>query len=1041
MEWQIYDAYMSRLWSAAIKKTADISDLSFQMAHYAAPGVYEDRTEFAPLTQTTPIMGKNTVFVKGTIQFPKEIRSDEAYEDCLFIRFKNLGGTIYLDGEAYSGIDENRDRIYLRREWAGQTKELVIEGYFLTGFSPNAVTNPGYLVYAYFGRVDKCIEKYALDLQLLFDAYTYDISHPQEDNRAIRKRMAAAFDASIRDLDMNLTGDALRTAVQRADHILLQQLEKIDDGDVRSAISFVGHTHIDVAWLWQFKDTVRKCGHSFSNIIRLLERYPDFKFTNSQVQLLAFTKEYFPALYAQIKVLEKEGRWENVGSMWVESDCNITSGESLARQFLYGTTFLDREFSRHSRVGWLPDAFGFQANMPQILKKSGLDYFYSYKLHWQAVEKFPYGDFKWKGIDGSEVITATTDNPSGGYNGSINPYQIRTTKMAFDQQGDVDEIIFPYGFGDGGGGPTREMIETAARVKDYPGLPRSEITTAQGFFDKLEQIRDDLPTWFGELYIQTHRGTLTTEAFAKRENRRFETLYLALEKLGVMAEACGAAPDWQLLHHGWEKGLLLQFHDVLPGSSIDAVYEDTQKIYEEVFSIADRFLQSAGLDTSADVSKEIQIVNTLSWERDILASFCCPYSEVADGIEITADGETMPSTVTPEGDNARITFLAKHVNAMDSRKFMVSPAKSPQRRTMTVKETENGIFCENSRYEVIVDACGQLTRLLDKRAGREVLRQPGNQIKVFLDGPQTEDAWNIVKEYKKREIALFHSHEIAVTENNDLRMVIHVRHIGENVVFDQDIVMYHDLDRIDFVTDVDWRERNKLMRVYFPTHIHAAAYTAEVGFGAFERPTVPNGKLEEAKFEAAAHRWIDLSESNYGVALLNDCKYGHDVAYDTIGMTLLRSTSWPAEHADIGRHKFTYSLLPHLGSWQQADVVHAAQELNAERYVPCVIGGKLHTGLFTCDNSSLILDTVKKSENGEAIVIRIYEANGSGGMAHIYSSNDLATVVEANLVEEPLKTVCCTTHSFAFSFTPYEVKTFILELKRNETSLKENSNK
>lgn len=1031
MRKEIYSVYADRLQAAAVSNVSPITGLTYQLAYYAEPGKYEMLSEVLPLETGKPFFAPkkaNTVFVKGTVTFPAEIRQDDDYEDCLLMRFHNLGGTIYVDGEPYSGIDEFRDRVYLRKEWAGQTKEVSMECYFLLGrYGANNDFRTGILEYGYFARIDKVIEKYKIDLDLFYEAYEYDCQHPQEDNMAIRRKMEKAAELSIQYMDLNLTGDALREAVRRADEILLAKLDEIDDGDTRACMSLVASTHIDVAWLWQFKDTVRKCGHSFSNMLRLLDRYPNFKFSNSQVQLMAFTKEYYPDLFAQIKEMVKAGRWENVGSMWVESDCNVISGESMTRQFLYGETFLDREFGHHSRVAWLPDTFGYQGNMPQILKKCGLDYFYSYKLHWQAAEEFPYGDFRWKGIDGSEVIAATIKNHCSGYNGDPRPRDFRETKADFKQIGEVDEILYPYGYGDGGGGPNSREVEYAERLKDYPGLPRSEITTAQGFFDKLEAIKEDLPTWFGELYIQTHRGTLSSIAFIKKENRHFEMLYSAIEKLGVMAEAYGAKPDWALLHKGWEKGLLVQFHDVLPGSSITPVYEDVKEIYKEIFDIAKRFLESACLNTQVDIKQDLQVVNTLSWDRDVLVNFRCPYADVENGIQIVADGEVMPSTVVRDGDEAEVTFLAKQVKALSFRAFTVQQAKAADGRTMAITQTDAGVRCENNRYVAVIDNSGRLVRLLDKRVNKEVLSKPGNHIKVFLDGPQLEDAWNLNDSYMKREVSIFQSAQAEVTENNDLRTVIHVQQTGEKVDLNQDIIFYHDLERIDFVTCVDWRERNKVMRVYFPANVHAPSYTSEIGFGALERPSVANSKLEQAKFEVAAHRWIDLSDHNYGVALLNDCKYGHNVQYDTIGMTLLRGTTWPSEVADLGVHHITYSLLPHVGHWSQAGVARAGQELNAQTHVPCIVNGKLFANMFCCDNENMVIDTIKQAENGEGVIVRLYEANGTSGNAVLKCNRDIACAVETNLVEETICPAECCENAISFCFAPYEAKTFLLK--------------
>ena len=1030
MEQQIVHGVLNRLRANLVTQQTKVSGLSYRLAIYNKPGDYTYLTDYQPLTDGVLFDKCNTVFIKGNITFPNEIRCDEDYEDFLFLQFHNLGGSIYIDGEPYNGIDENRDKVLLRKEWAGQTKELLVEGYFLRKDENMNAGAPTCLAYAYFGRLDKIIEKYIFDLMLANDWFLYDRSHPQVDMLPIRKLITAAFEDSIRYLDLYQTGENLRSSIAQADKILREKLDAIDDGDVRPHFSLVSSTHIDTAWLWQLKDTVRKCGHSFSNMLRLMDEYPEFKFSCSQAKLLSFTKEHFPALFEQIKEREKEGRWENVGPMWVESDCNITSGESMTRQILYGTNFLDKEFGSHPDMAWLPDTFGFQPNLPQIFKKSGTNYFYSYKLHWQADERFPYGNFRWKGIDGSEIIGAVINNSVGCYNGSPTPSQLRETQTQYEQGAEVDEILFPFGWGDGGGGPTREMIEYAKRLEDYPGLPKCDISTAKEAFERLDTFKDELPTWYGELYIQTHRGTLTTEAFVKATNRRFEMLFLQLEKLAVMAQSCGACPDWELLHKAWEDILTLQFHDILPGSSIDAVYDDCHVIYQDIFAKAARFVESCGISANVDIRKGVRVVNTLSWERDVLTSFTCPAADVKDGITITSGSAVMPCTVVCNGDTAEVTFLAKGVQGMSYTDFDIHTGCASTGRAMAVSQDENGICVDNAVYHAVIDTSGRIVSLFDKRANKNVLSGAGNEVKYFLDGPQDEDAWNIYKNYKRREVKLYKQSSVCVTENNDLRTVIHAHNVGDKVDFAQDIIFYHDKDRIDFKTCVDWQERGKVMRVYFPTTLNAPYFTSETGFGAYKRPTVNSTKLEQAKFEVAAHRWIDLSESDYGVALLNDCKYAHDVQYNTIGITLLRSTSHPAKHADIGIHHFTYSLLPHLGSWEKADVARAGIELNAESHTmgAVAVAGNLSAGLLDCSNPNVIIDTVKAAEDGDGIIVRMYESNGASGNAVLVVGKAIISAEETNLIEKKIGDAVVENNAIVFPFTPYEIKTFRIRL-------------
>ena len=625
----------------------------------------------------------------------------------------------------------------------------------------------------------------------------------------------------------------------------------------------------------------------------------------------------------------------------------------------------------------------------------------------------------------------------------------------------MDEIIFPYGFGDGGGGPTREMIEYAKRLEDFPGMPKCDITTAQEFFDRLETMRDQLPLWYGELYIQTHRGTLTTESYVKKANRRFEMLYQSLEKLAVMAQACGASPDWALLEKGWKDALTLQFHDILPGSSIDPVYEDCREIYDEVFAIADKFLASLGIDKQIRPADGIRVLNTLSWDRDVLVNATFEEEEFAAAIgsaacvTVTApDGSTVPASITSADGKVTLTFLAKNVPALSCADYTVSAADScgdadnlSCGRTMSVTQTPDGFTVENAHYKAEIDNAGRFTSLYDKNACRKVLSAPGNNIRFFLDGPSMEDAWNIYANYKKREVSVFTNDEITLAESSDLRTVLRVTRSGEKTTLTQDIIFYQDMDRIDFKTRVDWQEENKVMRVYFPTTMNAPHFTSEVGFGAYTRPTVGNTKLDKAKFEVAAHRFIDISENDYGVALLNDSKYAHDVQYNNIGITLLRSTGFPANYPDKGIQEFTYSLLPHSGTWNQAGIARAGIALNADIHtvnavgVPvcaasgCTVSGTatscstaLANSLFTCSNANLVIDTIKPALDGSGIVVRLYEANGTSGSASLTASRPIVSAYESNLVEKKIADADVCGNVINFSFTPYEVKTFIVQL-------------
>jgi len=451
-------------------------------------------------------------------------------------------------------------------------------------------------------------------------------------------------------------------------------------------------------------------------------------------------------------------------------------------------------------------------------------------------------------------------------------------------------------------------------------------------------------------------------------------------------------------------------------------------MYAEVFSIAERFLDSIAMRAHPVPGEGLRVVNLLSWNRDVLASVRYPSAAVGSGTaRVTIDGEVVPSTFVIREDDVEIVFLARNVHALsyaDCEISFVSEAFGG--RSMGITQSSEGIIVENERYRAVIDSEGRIASLFDRRVNRQVLSAPGNDIRLFLDGPSREDAWNIENIYKTRETHPFTDCRVEIAENSDLRAVVRVTKSGERSTLEQDIIFYHDKQRIDFRTRVNWQEKNKMMRVYFPTSMNAPSFTSEVGFGAYSRPTIGNTKLDKAKFEVVAHRWIDISESDYGVSLLNDSKYGHDVQYNTIGLTLLRSTGYPADYPDIGIQEFTYSLYPHAENWAKSDVVRAAAELNAEIHAVNIIGRSAFAEeLFTCDSRNIIIDTIKRTEQGNGIVVRMYEANGTSGHAVLTCSRAFRDAVESDLVERKLSEADHSGTSVRFTFTPYEIKTFI----------------
>ena len=994
-----------------------VAALEYVPADHVAEGKYELKGEWTPVAADT-ILPAGSAFIRGKLTIPEDLQNGEEVRDYIRVDIPRREGHVVINGEHYHGHDNNRTRIPIRPEWAGKTLDLQI----LTHGSAR-----GFINEVGVERIDKIVEDYYYSYSVAVQACQQENNQQQRENAHIRTMLNRAVEDSIKDLDVDATGDALHASIKNAGAILKDRLDAIDDGDVRGWIDFIGHTHIDVAWLWQLKDTVRKCGHTFPNMLRLMDEFPDFTFSCSQLQLMDYTKQYYPEVFEQIKERVKEGRWEIVGPMWVESDCNVVSGESLVRQVLYGTRFSEEEFGTRSKVAWLPDTFGFQPNMPQILKKSGTDFFYTYKLHWQHQNRFPYGMFKWQGLDGSEVVTSIAFNP-GCYNGDPTPAQLREAKDRNLQNGVFDDVIFPYGWGDGGGGPTREMIEFAERLKDFPGLPRTRMERADTYFDRLNEKKDDMPVWFGELYIETHRGTLTTQGKNKRCNRMAEIMYQNAEKLGTYAELLGAKPDWSLLHEGWKKILLLQFHDILPGSSINSVYaEDCKNGYATIFALVKKFTEQL---TSGQGCGACLAVNFLSWQRDAICEFTCKADCIKAG-ETLVDfkGNAVPCTISDNGDGTvKVTFAAKGLPSMGAKAYRFGKAAPVTGACASVSEADGTITLETAQNIVTIDALGRISRLYDKNAGREAVSAPANDIRLFRDGPQGEDAWNIYDLYKKRPVNDDWKVTLTVKENSAFRAVIHVSKVTDQCEIEQDIIVHADSPVIDFHTNINWEKRHTVMRVYFPANVKSQMAAYEVGFGTFLRPSIANTPYDQSKFEACAHKFADLSEGDYGVSVLNDCKYAHDCVDNTIGITLLRGTTSPDPLADLGEHEINYALYPHTGDWRIGHTARKGHEFN-NRVCVLNVSEQLAASLcckslLTVDNDNIIVDTFKRAEDGDGFVLRAYECNGNRGSAAITFANAIVSAEETDLLEKKIACADVNGKSLSFGFTPYEIKTF-----------------
>ena len=741
----------------------------------------------------------------------------------------------------------------------------------------------------------------------------------------------------------------------------------------------VGHAHIDTGWLWRVRESIRKSARTFSSQITLLEKYPQYVFGASQPQHYAFVKEHYPELYRKIKEYVKKGRWECQGGMWVEADCNIISGESMVRQILHGKNFFMDEFGVDVKNLWLPDVFGYSANLPQIMKKTGIDYFLTTKLDWNIFNKITYDCFLWKGLDGSEVITHF---PS--YNETMNPTPLIEAAQNFNEHHFIDGFLTLFGVGDGGGGPKDEFIERGLRCTDTEGAPRVKFGTAQSYFDYLEMFRPQLPKWTGELYLEIHRGTLTTQAKVKKGNRKIEQALRNVEFLWT----CLPLEKYPLkeLDEIWKKLLINQFHDIIPGSSINEVYKDTHLEYAECLDKCVTLATTAGESIFGKNKNSVVISNCLSH----------PFNGVVELPESVATGlvNLRGDEVPVQSENGKISALVE----IPASGFAVFDKKGLPGKAVIQKG--GGLVLENDLVRCKFTKSAAITSIYDKEENRELIAdgQKGNLFALYDDRPVKWDAWDIDSFYEKALIQHAEPAKFAVLPSGPVRSGLSFElKVGISEIR-QEVWLAPHSKRIDFKTTVDWKERHKMLRVSFGTALNAERASYEIQYSHLERNTHRNTSWDFAKFECVGHRYADLSENDYGAALLNDCKYGYKIKDNVIDLNLLRSPTSPDPDADLGLHEFTYAFLPHKGNLVNSNVMAEAAMLNMPPSVFDNRGNPAYDVPCRLESDGISMEVLKKAEKEECVIVRLVETKGASSTG-ILRFPQPAIVTETDLME------------------------------------------
>ena len=914
-------------------------------------------------------------------------------------------GLVYRDGTPLQGLSPNHDLVDVaERAAGGEVVELLVEAAANPPVTPTGppppvgvdVAGPPLLRLERAELVVRDLEVEALweDLSLCIEL---EAELADDDPRAAK--LQRAVDRAVAAVDPSAV--AVTAAAARAELV-----EVLARPAAASAHRFaaVGNAHIDTAWLWPLRETRRKVARTVATALRLADEGPGHRFALSQPQQLAWLADDQPELFARLRAAVADGRVEVVGAMWVEPDCNLPSGESLVRQILHGRRWLQRELGVTPRTVWLPDVFGYPANLPQLMRLAGLRWFMTQKLSWNDTNTFPHHTFWWEGIDGTRVLSHFP--PAATYNGDMSVAELARGARAFAQKAVADDSLYLYGWGDGGGGPTRHHVERSRRLSDLEGAPRVEFTGAEQALARIEAgtPADELPVWSGELYFEYHRGTYTTHAEVKRANRRVEGLLRDAELWSVAADGLVAWPG-EALDAAWRTTLTHQFHDIIPGSSIAWVYADTHRAHASVTETADG-LASAALAALAatvdpgDAEAPVLVANPLSVDR----------TEVVDvaGRPVVAHA---PSCGWAVGD------LAAHAPGL-AEVTGAAPGDGPG-------------WLDNGIVRVEVGADGLLSSLRHLGTGREALRSPGNLLQVFDDRPNDFDAWASDAVALARPLDLRHAESVELLECGPLRAAIGVRRRHGTSIIDQRLVLRAGSPALEVHTTIDWQARHQLLKAAFPLTVRPADAAFEVQFGHVRRPTHRSTSWDAARFEVCGHTWADVAEPGFGVAVLNDGRYGHDVADGVLRLTLLRSPTWPDPDADRGRSEVVYAVMPHGdGDPVRSGVVAAAHALNAPlRVVPVPASTDrsrpARRSVVAVDDPGFVVTAVTRAEpEGDGVLVRGYEA--AGGHRRVRLTVDLPgwrQVERVDLVGGVLGRPDVDGATVAVDVTPFEVLT------------------
>ncbi len=950
-----------------------------------------ENLDFKPIPTGTPWGSKwEYGWFKGSVEMP------DAAAGQMVALMMDVGAesAVYINGDYAGAVDEYHKVIILTDSaQPGMTYSVILEAYGGHGPQewrsgptppdretiPEPPENQRVVGQSHFGIWHETAFQLAMDVETLWEV------RENIDEESLR---VMEIDDGLKDFtliaDFEQPKEVMLESLAKARKRLAPLLEK-KNGDTTPEMIGFGHAHIDVAWLWPLAETERKCVRTFSTQLGLMARYPDYKFMQSQPQLYVLVKEKYPDLYNKILEAVERGQWIPDGASWVEPDTNVTGGESLIRQMIHGLRFYKEEFGIECEMLWLPDVFGYSGALPQIMRGCGLRFFSTQKIFWayHGGARFPYNTFVWEGIDGSEVLAHFHNDYNSETKPSIviNRWKERVQKDGFSSR------LFPFGWGDGGGGPTREHLEYATREKNLEGVPKFRIGAPMDYFNEQEVAGWPESRYVGELYFQAHRGTYTSQARTKKLNRRSEVELREAELWGAAALLLsGSDFPFEAWDQNWKKVLLNQFHDILPGSSIQRVYVEAEKQLTEVVEWADQTAKSA-MQTLVKKEDGLTVFNSLSWERDALI-------ELPEGMTGLRTGE---GNLVPTQKIGRKTVAEVHLPSCGWVGFSEAEPNVHDKPVVVGEQ-----LLENDLMRVHFNEFGEIKSIYDKVNQSELTIDDCNAMKMYQDIPSAFDAWDIDSMYRQSPVDLPEKAEIKVIAEGPLLGRLQVTRKLNNSMMVQEITIYRNSRRMDFHTIIDWQERHKLLKVNFPVGYHAKSALHEIQFGHLPRPTHRSREIDRDRHEVSNHKWTALVEAERGFAILNDSKYGVDVLDNNINLTLLKSALAPDMNADRGQQEFTYAFYFWDTPFIESNLVQQGYDLNIP---PKVIEGNGGAeSLFAIDKSNIILETVKPTEDSSdhEIVLRFYESMGTRTKTRIKTRFPVESVFLTDMLENEL---------------------------------------